>query len=363
VHLLNVTGKGRFQPVLTAGYGSHAFQMLKERTNAGSQALMKLIQSSGVTQSAGVQTVALLVMGAFAQVEAEAPEPEPMLTDAGPSFAPAPGAAPERMKLDVFAKHLQAMLSTCRPGTFGQGKQYTVNGLSKTAPIGSGVGLLLWTTHEKNASAKGSKMTDATKRCVRRHGSIHCAAPLAHPPASPSQHGITLSDLSPSRLLAAIEILAPKAKAAPRKQGFKVAAALPEAEARNADAGWQGNCGLVDIVRGCESNHGDSLSWLDASLAIHHCTDLARRARDGAQAHRPTHAGCLDRAGVQVVPVRSPLAARHRVTCGVALSVRPTAATGRCAPSPSSLRCSGSSTAHERAASATSPATCSATSA
>ena len=44
----------------------------------------------------------------------------------------------------------------------------------------------------------------------------------------------------------------------PRKQGFKVAAALPEAVARDADAGWQGNCGLVDIVSGCESNHGDS---------------------------------------------------------------------------------------------------------
>ena len=61
---------------------------------------------------------------------------------------------------------------------------------------------------------------------------------------------------SPSRLLAAIETLAPKAKAAPRKQGFKVAAALPKAEAREAHAGWQGNCGLVDIVCGGEPNHG-----------------------------------------------------------------------------------------------------------
>jgi hypothetical protein len=105
---------------------------------------------------------------------------------------------------------------------------------------------------------------------VRASPRIYSLRSPTCPPARltfpPTQHGITLSDLSPSRLLAAIEILAPKAKAAPRKQGFKVAAALPEAEARNADAGWQGNCGLVDIVRGCESNHGDSLSWLDASL-------------------------------------------------------------------------------------------------
>ena len=62
----------------------------------------------------------------------------------------------------------------------------------------------------------------------------------------------------PPTLLAAIETLAPKDKAAPRQQGFKVAAALPAAEGRDADAGWQSNCGLVDIVRGCESNYGDS---------------------------------------------------------------------------------------------------------
>ena len=265
VHLLNVTGKGRYQPVLTAGYGSYAFQMLKERTNAGSQALMKLIQRSGLKQSAGVRAVALLVMGAFAQLEAEAPEPEPeaMLTDAGPSTAPVPGAAPERMKLDVFAKHVQAMLSTCRPGTFGEGKKHAIDGLSKTVPIGSGVGLLLWTTHEKNANGKGSKMTDATKRCACIATDLTLAqphlSPLARLTSPPAQHGVARHcPTSPSRLLAAIETLAPKEKAAPRKQGFKVAAALPEAEVRDADAGWQGNCGLVDIVRGCESNHGDS---------------------------------------------------------------------------------------------------------
>lgn len=188
VHLLNVTGKGRYQPVLTAGYGPYSYQMLKEETNAGSSALSKLIHSSGVKRSAGVRAVPLLVVGAMAHVDAEALGPDPMLTDAGPSTTPEPerwvppGAAPERMKLGVFAKHIQTVQSTCRPGTFGQGKKHAIEGLFKTAPIGSGVGLLLWTAHEKNASGKGFKITDATKRCARRHSSVHRAAPI-RPPA------------------------------------------------------------------------------------------------------------------------------------------------------------------------------------
>jgi hypothetical protein len=172
VHLLNLTDKGRFQPVLSAGYGSNSYSMLRERTNAGTTALHDLIRRSGVKQSGPASALALLVMGAFAQVEAEAPAPEPMLT------AP----APERMKLDVFAKHVKSMLSTCRPGTFGERNLCTIEGLNKTAPIGSGVGLLLWTTHEKNASGKGFRITEATKRCVRCHGSSHCAA---HSPSRP----------------------------------------------------------------------------------------------------------------------------------------------------------------------------------
>ena len=43
-----------------------------------------------------------------------------------------------------------------------------------------------------------------------------------------------------------------------------MAAALPEAEARDADAGWQGHCGLVDIVSGCESN----LATVEAGLTL-----------------------------------------------------------------------------------------------
>ena len=194
VHLLNVTGKGRFQPALTAGYGPYSYQMLKEETNAGSHALSKLIRSSEVEQSAGVRAVPLLLVGAMAQVDAETPGPEPMLTDAGPSTAPAPGAAPapasgaapERMKLGAFAKYVQAVQSTCKPGTFGQSKTHVIEGINKTAPIGSGVGLLLWNANEKNASGKGFKLTAATKRCVRHHGSVHCAAPSGHSPASPS---------------------------------------------------------------------------------------------------------------------------------------------------------------------------------
>ena len=188
VHLLNLTDKGRFQPVLTAGYGSNSYSMLRERTNAGTTALYDLIRRSGVKRSGPADALALLVTGAFAQVEAEAPAPEPMLseagpsTEAGPSSAPAP--APERMKLDVFAKHVKSMLATCRPGTFGERNLCTVEGLNKTAPIGSGVGLLLWTTHEKNASGKGSRVTDATKRCVRCHGSFPLRSPFSHPPTS-----------------------------------------------------------------------------------------------------------------------------------------------------------------------------------
>jgi len=268
VHLLNLTDKGRFQPVLTAGYGSNSYSMLRERTNAGTTALFDLIRRSGVKQSGPASVLALLVTGAFAQVEAEAPAPEPMLSEAGPSTeegpSTAPLPAPERMKLDVFARQVKSMLATCRPGTFGERNLCTVEGLNKTAPIGSGVGLLLWTPHEKNASGKGSRVTDATKRCVRCHGSSPCAAHsptrLPHLPCGPPH--VPTVPLRPSRLLAAIETLAPKAKAAPRKQGFKVAAALPKAEAREAHAGWQGNCGLVDIVRGCESNHGATVEAL-----------------------------------------------------------------------------------------------------
>ena len=268
VHLLNLTEKGRFQPVLTAGYGSNSYSMLRERTNAGTTALFDLIRRSGVKQSGPASVLALLVTGAFAQVEAGAPAPEPMLSEAGPSTeegpSTAPLPAPERMKLDVFARQVKSMLATCRPGTFGERNLCTVEGLNKTAPIGSGVGLLLWTPHEKNASGKGSRVTDATKRCVRCHGSSPCAAHsptrLPHLPCGPP-HMPTVP-LRPSRLLAAIETLAPKAKAAPRKQGFKVAAALPKAEAREAHAGWQGNCGLVDIVRGCEPNHGATVEAL-----------------------------------------------------------------------------------------------------
>ena len=51
VHLLNLTDKGRFQPVLTAGYGSNSYSMLRERTNAGTTALYDLIRRSGVKQS------------------------------------------------------------------------------------------------------------------------------------------------------------------------------------------------------------------------------------------------------------------------------------------------------------------------
>jgi len=235
VHLLNVTGKGRYQPVLTAGYGPYSYQMLKEETNAGSSALSKLIHSSGVKRSAGVRAVPLLVVGAMAHVDAEAPGPDPMLTDAGPSTAPEPerwvppGAAPERMKLGVFAKHIQTVQSTCRPGTFGQGKKHAVEGLFKTAPIGSGVGLLLWTAHEKNASGKGFKMTDATKRCVCRHGSVHRAAPSAHPPAHPPTHPPHLP-IRPARHCPTSSLKAASCHRDSRAQG----------QGRAAQAGFQG---------------------------------------------------------------------------------------------------------------------------
>ena len=204
VHLLNVTDKGRYQPVLTAGYGMYSHQMLKELTNAGSDAFRGLVRSSGVKQSLGVQAIALLVVGARAQVDAEAPEPVfteagllqkhlfdmqplPMLTDAGPSSPeqPAPSAAPERLELGDFAKLIKTMLSTCRPGTFGERKKHAIEGLSKTAPIGSGCGLLLWTTNEKKASGKGSKVTDETKRCVRRHTNPHLSI-------RPTRHSVPL---------------------------------------------------------------------------------------------------------------------------------------------------------------------------
>ena len=241
VHLLNVTEKHKFQPVLAAMLPTSwnmGTGVLRQQTSSGTQGLASLMSRAGLRQYGygNDSALKLLVVAARARADAdaEATEPEVMQVmqvdqdggagpsssrngEAGSSAAAATDDSPTPDSLSAFAKKVVTVLPMCKAAPFpGEAKSHAAReGFGKTVPIGSGVGLLLWTHKAKVVKANGKEkleVTDASKRAA-----------------------------------ASLEQFAPKENVV-RKEGFKVAKAIAPAEERDADATWTGSCGLVDII-------------------------------------------------------------------------------------------------------------------